>query len=476
MLKIFKNLSKFFYEKEVYFSPKNGKIVLKKFLGTLELFSNGFLQSGPYVTNLWRKVFKKISKNFQPKIVLWLGLGGGGGVKESLKFFKKAKVIAIDYDPVMIDIAQKFFLKKVSLDRCQILLADAFEFVQFFQKPVDLILVDLFLGTKPSPILKSEVFLENLKRLLKKEGYLVVNFFRHQKEFSKYFEKYFGLLQNISFWFNKISIYKTFLEQFLNPEQSLIFLRSKIKNAKKEKIVGKEIFGLQKDFGFFRLEKYVSVKEPEISSFGKPKIVIWQRIGNLKPQSGWFKIPFKFLTKKIGVVPLKENYFQNWSLHHQHHLKRWLKKKDFDIVRTSLEKFLFFYDKSKHVDFIFRWGIKNVLRFHYQAHPENLNFFLVLKKPENKVVGGLAVLDYPDISQSFYLISFLSEEGKKNSVGVGLFDFWHKISLAKNLKFLNFGILWKEGDPKSWQGFSNFKKKFGVYEIFYTDICFKILI
>lgn len=479
ILKIFQNFLKFFYEKKVFFSEKNGKILVKKILGKYEIFCEGFLESGGYVNALWRKFLRKLPKDFQPRRVLLLGLGGGGVVKEIFKNFPNCYLAAVEYDDQMVKIAKETFLKNINLKSCQIFTMDAALFVKKPQKPFDLILIDIFKGSTPSPLLKSDEFLESVKLLLAKNGYLLVNFFRHLNEFLPFFEKFFYLYKKTKFWFNQLAIFKNFpLKNFLNKEQSLAFLSSKVRNSKRMKIVGEEgIYGIQRDFLFFYVEKYVSFLEPKIEKGNKPKIVIWEPLNSPCIFSKWLKFPFVFFPKKIGIFHLKEeNYWKEWSLNCQRNRKKFLTKGNYEIFKTDLQNFLFFYEKSGQLEFFFRFFIKKLLNFYSKTQRENVNFLLAKDKKKEEILAGLAFVDFLDISLSKYLISFLNKSARKTPAGIGLIDFWFKHCLLKKISFLDFGVLWTWGNPKSWKGFSNFKRQFNLYEITFSKVYFKILI
>ncbi len=100
---------------------------------------------------------------------------------------------------------------------------------------------------------------------------------------------------------------------------------------------------------------------------------------------------------------------------------------------------------------------------------ENLVFFLA--QGHTGITGGLCVFNYDRISS--HISSFLISEGKQCNAGTGCIDAWFGYALKKNIKYLNFGGVWTEKDPKEWHGFSEFKRNFIDYETEFNDAYYR---
>jgi len=100
------------YSYDIYHSEKNDKILVRKIGPNYYVRFGNIIQSGPYMNKLWRKSLKKLPKNFKPKTVLLLGLGLGGGVLEILRRYAKANIWVVEYDDLLINLAQKTYLQK----------------------------------------------------------------------------------------------------------------------------------------------------------------------------------------------------------------------------------------------------------------------------------------------------------------------------------------------------------------------------
>ena len=114
----------------------------------------------------------------QVKRVLVLGLGGGSLIPPLHALFAPESVLAVDLDPVHLDVAQKFF--QVSRYGVECVCADAVDFLQHWQGPsFDLIIEDLFAPsdrTVSRAVPASGRWFGALSRHVSRHGALVMNF------------------------------------------------------------------------------------------------------------------------------------------------------------------------------------------------------------------------------------------------------------------------------------------------------------
>ncbi len=159
-------------------SAINGKIVVMRDLafGTT-IKAGGITQSGGVVHDVWKNTLKKV-KDLQitPKRCLILGLGGGSIAKISHSFWPEMKIIAVDLDPIMVEMGKKYMgLEKLPI---KIVIDEAMHYCKELsekKKKFDLILVDLYQGHTFPPHLESDTFINTLQNLLTKHGVIVVN-------------------------------------------------------------------------------------------------------------------------------------------------------------------------------------------------------------------------------------------------------------------------------------------------------------
>lgn len=181
-------------------SKFNGEIFINEFLGRKYIDVGGLMQSGRIIDDLFKKGFKKlgITANKEIKKILLLGLGGGTIVKTLQKLFPCSKITAIDIDPVMVEVAQRFF----SLDTNDITLkiGDVFDPRLEFGKDYDFIIIDIFRGYQIPGELGDKKFLEKLKSSLAKNGYVIFNrlyFRKYISEADQFLDKVQEIFQDV---------------------------------------------------------------------------------------------------------------------------------------------------------------------------------------------------------------------------------------------------------------------------------------
>lgn len=129
-------------------SEFNGEIQLIKFMNALRLEVGGLTQSGDVMVWIWSQSIKNLlPKNFSPESILLLGLGGGSALFWLRRRFPKTHLTVVEIDPVMIEIAQKYFhIGKIK--DLTIVNQDAVEFIKKTKQNFSLILMDCYQGFK----------------------------------------------------------------------------------------------------------------------------------------------------------------------------------------------------------------------------------------------------------------------------------------------------------------------------------------
>ena len=175
---LFKLLS-YFYPINIYKSDSkvsktlevtwlNGKLVLDS---QNTNYSFGSLQR-ILKTGLKNIGFEKIKKM---NSVLILGVAGGSVIntlKNEIKF--EGKITGIEIDKEIIEIANRFF-KLNEFKNTEILIDDAYEFVQKTNQKYDLIIIDIFQDAKMPDFLYDNKFIEKIKLLLNINSFIVFN-------------------------------------------------------------------------------------------------------------------------------------------------------------------------------------------------------------------------------------------------------------------------------------------------------------
>jgi len=199
-------------------SPINGKISVVKSLGYGTYLQVGNLtQSGGVMFSIWKTVINKIkSLILDPNEILILGLGGGSCAKLARKTWQYSIITGVDFDKVIVDLGSKYL--NLGDANAKIIVSDAFEFVDNMvkeKKKYNLIMVDLYVGQEFPVVFESDVFLENINKILDDGGTVIFN------------RLYFGEKRPQSLKFGeKLGKYFTKVENFY-PEANVMFICTK---------------------------------------------------------------------------------------------------------------------------------------------------------------------------------------------------------------------------------------------------------
>ncbi len=131
---------------KIYHSEFNGEIKLIRFADDLRLDVGGLTQSGNVMVGIFATgINNLLPPDCVPAKILMLGLGGGSVVKWLAKKYKRAKITAVEIDPVMIEIARRHFHVDV-IKNLKIINQDAVGFIKKTKERYDIILVDCYQG------------------------------------------------------------------------------------------------------------------------------------------------------------------------------------------------------------------------------------------------------------------------------------------------------------------------------------------
>jgi hypothetical protein len=424
--------------------------------------------------------------SFHTKKILLVGLGAGSCLPVIARRFKGAHIVALEYDQAMVDLAKQTYLSQSNAGSVEIIFGDIRETLPRLATEFDLILVDVFCGRKVAPVLTSREVLSELRRLLSWQGYVFVNLFKERESVSGSIENFLSLHALKRVRFNEIGMYRHYgmgkmgegvPSGFQDREQSRTYLKATVpQNSRSQVFEGRDGLGARLDLGFLIFERFVNETEPDCSPTRRLRVVSWQPYKGTK-FPGWWRTPSLFTIHfKRGVVILENSeYWKEWSSHARRHRERFLRDRTCEIAQVDLETFARAYHATKFLDPLTRRSFVSVLRHHLKIHPQHVHLTVARRVSDGRVLSGLATIDYPDISQSDHVIAFIHPDAQNSSLGVGLIDHWHQRASRLGLKFLMFGLLRRPCDPRSWKGYTNFKRQFHLYEILYPRPVFRII-
>jgi len=186
MLKIKKINSYLFDQKiDATYSKISGKLRLIMRNGKLQLQAEDAIYSYDDLYSVFAKGFKQVKIEKQVlKNVLILGFGMASVPLILEKHYKKnANYIGVEIDALIAEWNTKY--SNVALmQKCKIEIADAYTYIFALEKEIkfDLIVVDIFIGSRTPEKFKEEKFLEKIKTHLNKNGRLLYNVLVHKSD------------------------------------------------------------------------------------------------------------------------------------------------------------------------------------------------------------------------------------------------------------------------------------------------------
>ena len=174
-------LIRWLYEKHFYTSDQNGEIVLTRIFGRWTVTVDGCAQTrNEYGPAMWRDAFEKLSAvTYVPRLrrVLLLGLAGGGALPIIYAVIPECVITAVEHDSSMVEIAHKMKTYK-PFPPPRIIIGDAYDVLSGLKETYDLIIIDLFRGSEPAPLLVQDRFLKCVREHLSPQGVILTNVFR----------------------------------------------------------------------------------------------------------------------------------------------------------------------------------------------------------------------------------------------------------------------------------------------------------
>jgi spermidine synthase len=167
-------------------SELNGNIRVVDIGRTRKIVVDNIIQSlNPDSPACERLVWGQLAKQLKEKMpeaekVLIFGMGGGTMASLISRNFPGIEITSVEHDPVMVDIAKKFFNVE-SIPNHKIITADALrvaiepEAYDMIPSGFDVLVVDIFSGEKYPDLGKTGNFISASKRLVRGGGFVIFN-------------------------------------------------------------------------------------------------------------------------------------------------------------------------------------------------------------------------------------------------------------------------------------------------------------
>lgn len=159
---------------------KHGSLELTWEQGGLVVNSSNANQSHGSLHRVWLTALREEGPVTAARVLV---LGWGAGSAERILRFElkwDPLIVGVDDDEVIVNLGREHFHTGVH-HRTTVHVADAFEFIHGHSTTYDLILVDLFHDLTAHPSVAEVSFLTALKRLVSKEGLVMVNLVEHDQ-------------------------------------------------------------------------------------------------------------------------------------------------------------------------------------------------------------------------------------------------------------------------------------------------------
>jgi spermidine synthase len=126
-------------------------------------------------TSLFTHMLRYLAEGYTTNLQDVLCIGMGVGIVPNELIGKGVRVDVVDINPAVVEVARRFF--DFQPEKANVIIADGRYIVNRSTNRYDALLLDAFLGdSSPSHLMTREAF-ENMRRVLKPEGVLVINSF-----------------------------------------------------------------------------------------------------------------------------------------------------------------------------------------------------------------------------------------------------------------------------------------------------------
>ncbi|SER44527.1 spermidine synthase [Nitrosomonas sp. Nm51] len=182
---------------------KGPEVIISESNGVRSLHLNGsMVQSAMRIAepNELELVYTQCMMGFllfypKPEKILMIGLGGGSLAKFVYHYMPDTRIIVAEINPQVVTVAYQYFELPQESDRFEIIIAEGGQLIAAHSISPDVIMVDGFDDDYQTPCLCTQEFYDQTRRMLNRNGILVVNLLSSDKQVNT-------LLQRIERSFN----------------------------------------------------------------------------------------------------------------------------------------------------------------------------------------------------------------------------------------------------------------------------------
>ena len=237
----------------------------------------------------------------------------------------------------------------------------------------------------------------------------------------------------------------------------------------KAKIIGREgCWGSRWYHGPLCFERFTGDVEPEVVKDGIWRLMVWQRVHRTDRPKGWMRGFRGMSIGMTGYAPLPQtgDPCALWSTHAKRHLKTW-RKSGWIIREIGYDEFMQGYARSNQ-DVVLRSLFGAVLKSKIASHPGLVRIHGAAPSADARIEAAFAMVDVPETGESLHAFSYLCPAARPVDAGTGLMEHWYAGAQQRGVRWMDFGIFWRKGEPSSWKGYSRFKMQFGTRPVEYS--------
>lgn len=250
-------------------------------------------------------------------------------------------------------------------------------------------------------------------------------------------------------------------ENFTHIFQSKLFLLG-LSSSSNYSVVGNEgLLGRRYTVGPLCVEYYTGDKEPELSTWRGFRFVIWNPVSRLDVPPSWFHLPLKSDHSVSAFLNIQncDTYFKTWKRVFRNYYHRWSQQSEYIIKEVGVDEYVEQYSQYAIPKKFISRNVE-LIKSHSFVSGNSVHFYVLKYKEKNEIVAGIAVIDYFSVYQSYYIAAFTRKDISPKEAGLWLCNYWMNESSKRGLSYANLGVIFTEGQPESWKGFSEFKMKF----------------
>ncbi len=223
-------------------------------------------------------------------------------------------------------------------------------------------------------------------------------------------------------------------------------------------------------------EEHIGDEEPDVKTGGalaRPRLVSWKRVRRTDAPAGWSVGAHPWRVDAYHV--LLPDYAARWNKSSRRDLRLWRQNfldKTHRIEQISWGEYREAYKKSIVGKKI---GTDQLMQLGRKIRPGGPELWGVRNIRSGEIIAGTAMHYSPAYKSSMREAPFILPEARLCHAMTGLMDHWFARSQVLGIELQVFSYFAHPGAPKDWEGFSAFKRQFGVAEVAYPPVLYRFV-